>query len=172
MFPFTTPSYQDDPRNGPIYPSFIPKTDGDGNDIAGVRLPDVTVPLATYTGWALRRGAQASDGCEAAGQFIPFAKTAAERGGDPRPAVAERYPTFEGYQSKVVKAINDMVKDRLMLCEDVPAEYTRLITAGITRGVPAATGTLPVARFPACEPRKGGHDHHDAKDRDDDKRRD
>ena len=56
VFPFTTPSYQDDPRNGPIYPSFIPKTDRDGNDIAGVRLPDVTVPLATYTGWALRRG--------------------------------------------------------------------------------------------------------------------
>ena len=71
-----------------------------------------------------------------------------------------------------MKAINDMVKDRLLLCEDVPAEYTRLITAGITRGVPAATGTLPVARFPACEPRKGGHDHHGAKDRDDDKRRD
>ena len=172
VFPFTTPSYQDDPRNGPIYPSFIPKTDGDGNDIAGVRLPDVTVPLATYTGWALRRGAQASDGCEAAGQFIPFAKTAADRGVDPRPAVAERYPAFEDYQSKVVRAINDMVKDRLMLCEDVPAEFARLITAGITRGVPAATGTLPVARFPACEPRKGGHHHHGAKDRDDDKRRD
>ena len=29
-------------RNGPIYPSFVPKTDSDGNDIAGVRLPDVT----------------------------------------------------------------------------------------------------------------------------------
>ena len=57
----------------------MPKTDSDGNDIAGVRLPDVTVPLATYTGWALRSGAQANDGCEAAGQFIPFAKTQAER---------------------------------------------------------------------------------------------
>jgi len=70
VFPFKTPSYQDDARNGPIYPSFIPKTDRDGNDIAGVRLPDVTVPLATLHGWALRRGAHASDGCEAAGQFI------------------------------------------------------------------------------------------------------
>ena len=172
VFPFTTPSYQDDPRNGPIYPSFIPKTDSDGNDIAGVRLPDVTVPLATYTGWALRRGVHANDGCEAAGQFIPFAKTAADRGVDPRPAVAERYPTFERYYSKVVEAINGMVKDRLMLCEDVPAELTRLITAGITRGVPAATGPLPVARFPACEPRNGGHDHDDNNDRDDDKRGD
>ena len=78
VFPFMATSYQDDPRNGPIYPSFIPKTDSDGNDIAGVRLPDVTVPVATYTGWALRRGVQANDGCEAAGQFIPFARTEAE----------------------------------------------------------------------------------------------
>ena len=49
--------YQDNPANGPIYPSYVPKTDSDGNEIAGVRLPDVTVPLATYTGWALRAGA-------------------------------------------------------------------------------------------------------------------
>jgi hypothetical protein len=172
VFPFTTPSYQDDPRNGPIYPNFIPKTDSDGNDIAGVRLPDVTVPLATYTGWALRRGVHANDGCEAAGQFIPFAKTAADRGVDPRPSVAERYPTFERYHSKVVRAINDMVRDRFMLCEDVPAELARLITAGLTRGVPTATGTLPVARFPACEQRKGGRDHHDDKDHDDDDKED
>ena len=44
------PTYEDNPLNGQIYPSFVPKTDSDGNDIAGVRLPDVTVPLATYTG--------------------------------------------------------------------------------------------------------------------------
>ena len=174
VFPFTTPSYQDNPANGPIYPSFIPKTDSDGNDIAGVRLPDVTVPLATYTGWALRRGAQANDGCEAAGQFIPFARTEADRAktGDPRPSVAERYPTFQGYQAKVVDAISGMVEDRLLLCEDVPAQLTRLVQAGLTAGVPAAVGEVPIARFPACEPRKGGHDHHDDKDRDDDKRRD
>jgi len=126
VFPFTTPSYQDDPRNGPIYPSFIPKTDSDGNDIAGVRLPDVTVPLATYTGWALRRGAQANDGCEAAGQFIPFARTEAERAatGDPRPSVAERYKTFGDYHRKIVRAVEDMVEDRLLLCEDVEAQLT------------------------------------------------
>ena len=94
--PVVTPPYQDNPANGPIYPSFVPKTDRDGNDIAGVRLPDVTVPLATYTGWALRAGAQASDGCEAAGQYIPFPKTKADRiaSGDPRLSIEERYPTL------------------------------------------------------------------------------
>ena len=57
----------------------MPKTDEDGNEIAGIRLPDVTVPLATYTGWSLRSGAHANDGCEHAGQMIAFPKTKADR---------------------------------------------------------------------------------------------
>jgi hypothetical protein len=168
LFPFTTPSYQDDPRNGPIYPSFIPKTDSDGNDIAGVRLADVTVPLATYTGWALRRGAQASDGCEANGQFIPFAMTNAARGGDPRASVAARYPSFAAYHGKVRKALNDMVSDRLLLCEDTGSEEARLMQAGLTRGVPPpAGGVLPaVTLLAACEPKK--HDGRNGHDDDDD----
>ena len=173
-FPFTTPSYQDDPRNGPIYPSFIPKTDSDGNDIAGVRLADVTVPLATYTGWALRRGAQASDGCEANGQFIPFAKTEADRAktSDPRPSVEARYKTFADYHGKVRSALEKMVSDRLLLCEDAGFEETRLMQAGITRGVPAPEGgVLPaVEQLRACRPDEHEHDHghHHGHDHDDD----
>ena len=171
VFPFTTPSYQDDPRNGPIYPSFIPRTDSDGNDIAGVRLPDVTVPLATYTGWALRRGAQASDGCEAAGQFIPFAKTEADRGSDPRPSVEARYKTFADYHGKVRSALERMVSDRLLLCEDAGTEEARLMQAGITRGVlPPAGGVLPaVEPLRACREDEHRHGHdHDQKDHHDD----
>ena len=168
LFPFTTPSYQDDARNGPIYPSFVPKTDGDGNDIAGVRLADVTVPLATYTGWALRRGAQASDGCEANGQFIPFAKTEADRAktNDPRPSVEARYKTFADYHGKVRSALEQMVSDRLLLCEDAVFEETRLMQAGVTRGVPPPEGgVLPAAEtLAACQPKK----HHGRNDRDDD----
>jgi hypothetical protein len=52
--PVITPLYEDNPANGPIYPSFVPKTDSDGNDIVGIRLPELVVPLATYTGWGLR----------------------------------------------------------------------------------------------------------------------
>ena len=128
--------------NGPIYPSFVPKTDSDGNDIAGVRLPDVTVPLATYTGWALRRGAQANDGCEAAGQFIPFAATKVERlaSGDPRPSVEERYPSFAEYQSAAHRAIDGLVKDRLLLCEDADDQLARLNQAGLDAGVPEPRG--------------------------------
>jgi hypothetical protein len=151
--PFAPPPYQDNPRHGPIYPSYVPKTDADGNDIAGVRLPDVTVPLATYTGWALRAGAQANDGCEAAGQYIPFAKTAAERqaSGDPRPSVEERYPSFGMYYAKVKNAIDELVKDRLMLCEDADDAQSRLLTAGLVAGVPSANGKLPPqSNVPHC----------------------
>jgi hypothetical protein len=152
--PLVSAPYQDNPLNGPIYPSFVPKTDSDGNDIAGVRLPDVTVPLATYTGWALRSGPQANDGCEAAGQYIPFAKTAAERkaAGDPRPSVEERYPSFGEYYAKVKNAIDGLVKDRLMLCEDADDAQARLLDAGLAAGVPAPHGNLPPqSTVPHCQ---------------------
>jgi hypothetical protein len=162
-------SYQDNPANGPIYPSFIPKTDSDGNDIAGVRLADVTVPLATYTGWALRRGVHANDGCEAAGQFIPFAMTEAQRGSDPRASVEARYSSFAAYHGKVRRALNDMVEDRFLLCEDAGTEEARLMQAGLNRGVPPpAGGVLPAVKLlAACEPKKH-HGKHDDDDDDDD----
>ncbi len=160
--PVTT--YQDNPANGPIYPSYIPKTDSDGNELAGVRLPDLRVPLATYTGWALRSGAWANDGCEAAGQFIPFPRTKMDREttGDPRLSVEERYPSFAEYHKKVRGALNDLVEERLLLCEDAASEETRLLQAGVTRGVPGAPAALPAAEIlPACEPKKHGKHHHD-----------
>jgi hypothetical protein len=115
--------YQDNPANGPIYPSRVPKTDSDGNDIAGIRLPGVAVPLATYTGWALRSGPQANDGCEGSGQMIPFAATKAARlaSGDPRPSIEERYRNHGAYVSAVAKAVNDLVKRRLLLDADAEA---------------------------------------------------
>jgi len=129
------------PENGPIYPSYVPKTDADGNDVAGVRLPEVTVPLATYTGWALRSGPQANDGCEAAGQFVPFPKTKADRmnSGDPRLSIEERYPSLSAYSSAVEKAIDDMIAKRLMLPEDKPSNLNRLVRAGAATGAMAGT---------------------------------
>jgi hypothetical protein len=134
--PAITAPYQDNPANGPIYPSFVPKTDSDGNDIAGVRLPDVTVPLATYTGWALRSGVWANDGCEGSGQMIPFARTKAERtaAGDPRPSLEERYPNFSSYYFAVNQAVNSFVSHRWMLPEDANAALNRMLVAGYKTG--------------------------------------
>ena len=85
---------------GSPYPAFVPKTDADGNDIAGIRLPEVAVPLATYTGWGVRAAAFGGDDlCDAAGQKIDFHQTKDERlaAGDPRLSIEERYPTHRRY---------------------------------------------------------------------------
>lgn len=110
----------------------------------------MTVPIATYTGWALRAGPQANDGCESSGQFIPFAETQAERetSGDPRPSVAERYPSFDVYDTKVIGAMNRLIHERLMLCEDGPSELTRLRLLGVARGVPNPPAAFAPYSFP------------------------
>jgi hypothetical protein len=146
--PAVVPPIFNNPQNGPIYPSYVPKTDVDGNDMAGVRLPDITVPLATYTGWALRAGPQANDGCEAAGQYIPFAKTKAERiaSGDPRLSIEERYSSFSAYSSAIEKALDNMIEKRLMLAEDRAANLNRLLRAGM------ATGAFPSPSSARNEP--------------------
>jgi hypothetical protein len=165
--PVITPPLEDNPANGPIYPSYVPKTDHDGNDIAGIRLPELTVPLATYTGWGLRSGVWANDGCEASGQYIPFQATKAARvaAGDPRPSVEERYESFSRYQHKVIDAIDNLVRRRFLICDDTQDMAARLLQAGLAAGVPAprpnenASAPDPV---PACRGniRPDHHSHH------------
>jgi hypothetical protein len=41
-------------------PFLIPNVDKDGNDTAGLRLPELAVPLGTYTGWRSGSSARAS----------------------------------------------------------------------------------------------------------------
>ena len=77
------------------YRVLVPKVDADGNEIAGLRLPDVTVPTGTATGWNVRApdAGGAGELCYLDGSFVPFAKTKAEREAkhDPRPSLDERY---------------------------------------------------------------------------------
>jgi hypothetical protein len=105
----------------------VPKTDADGNDIAGIRLPEVQVPIATYTGWAIRAAPQNDDGCEGLGQFIPFAKTKAERiaSGDPRLSIEERYGNIEAYSSKLRGAFDKLVKAGFLLPFDAEQAYNK-----------------------------------------------
>jgi hypothetical protein len=105
-----------------VYPTYVPKDDSDGINLAGVHLPDITVPVATYTGWALQGPAFASgDGCDAAGQMIPFAKTKADREHrrDPRPSLEERYPTHQAYVAAVTRSANALKAQRFLIDEDV-----------------------------------------------------
>ena len=116
---------------GTPYPVFVPKTDADGNDIAGIRLPEVAVPVATYTGWALRD--DGLDGCDAAGQKIAFAKTKADRlkTGDPRLSLEERYADHATYVSMVTRAAQALEAQRLLLDEDVQADTAAAQAASV-----------------------------------------
>ena len=94
----------------------------DGNDVAGIRLPPVEAPIATTTGWALRRaGFGENDGCEGSGQYVPFKTIKAERlaAGDPRLSLEERYTNHDGYVAAVTKAAEGLGKQRLLLPADV-----------------------------------------------------
>lgn len=106
----------------PAYPIFVSRVDQDGNEVAGIRLPPVEAPVATTTGWALRRSDFGVDeGCEANGQHIPFTTTKAERlaAGDPRLSLQERYRTHDGYVAAVKKAAETLQKRRFLLSADV-----------------------------------------------------
>ena len=120
----------------PTYRSFVSKTDEDGNEVAGIRLPPVAVPVATTTGWALRReGFGLNDGCEGSGQSISFAQTAEERRqrGDSRLSLEERYGTHTDYVEAVADAARQLMLVRLLLEEDVQRYVREAETSDVLR---------------------------------------
>jgi hypothetical protein len=111
------------------YAVLVPRSDPDGNDLGTLLPPEVSVPLATYTGWNLRgrdAGAEAML-ANLLGSYIPFPKTKAQRlsTGDPRLSLEERYGTFSRYQSEFTDLCNKQIRARYLLTEDAQ----RLIAA-------------------------------------------
>jgi hypothetical protein len=113
------------PKIGRPYRTLVPAVDHDGNERAGIRLPDVAVPLATYTGWNLRAAPHGAEGMLAPyhGSYLPFVRTYEERlkANDPRPAALERYPNRMVYLYHVNEAIRRLRSQRLLLEEDAVA---------------------------------------------------
>jgi hypothetical protein len=100
----------------------VPAVDTDGNEVAGIRLPEVAVPLATYTGWNLRAAAYGAEGMLAPyhGSYLTFPRTRAERleRGDPRLSVRERYPTRDVYLAQMTEATLRLLENGYLLAED------------------------------------------------------
>jgi hypothetical protein len=94
------------------YGVLVPKCDVDGNDLGTLLVPEVKTPLATYTGWNLRRLAAGADGMllSLTGSFIPFPRTKDERlsSRDPRKSLEERYGTYEAYLQQFEKATGEL----------------------------------------------------------------
>ena len=105
--------------------------DRDGNELAGIPLPVVTVPLATHMGWNTRHADMGGEGQTLStggasggtlkGSSIPFPATREEREatGDPRLSVEERYDSKEHYQDLIRKAPQDLIDQRYLLAEDL-----------------------------------------------------
>jgi hypothetical protein len=104
------------------YPTLVPQVDSDGNDLGGVRLPEIVVPLATYTGWNLRAASLGAPSERTAflGSFVPLHRTTAEASAahDPRTAAGARYKNYEDYRVGFERALDDLIKDRYVLAGD------------------------------------------------------
>ena len=123
------------------YPNFVPAVDRDGNEVSGIRLPDLTVPLATYLGWNLRHPNMGAPDqmMPLMGATIPFPATQKEREarGDPRLSIAERYPNKTDYLAQVRRAAHTLVEEGHLLAEDLElvvrqaSERYDLLAAGV-----------------------------------------
>lgn len=109
-------------QNDKPIPFLVPQVDADGNELAGVRTAEITVPMATYTGWNFRNQAIGGPQLLVAlmGSSIPFAPTrAAKAAGDPRRSVEERYPSQDAYLGAVQSAADRLVEGGYLLRDDV-----------------------------------------------------
>jgi hypothetical protein len=111
------------PEVGKPFGFGVPTVDADGNVRAGIRLPDIAVPLATQAGWNYRDASIGAPERLAGeiGSYIPFAQTRADRArtNDPRPSIEERYRGRDEYVGKVAASAVDLVGRGYLLAEDV-----------------------------------------------------
>jgi hypothetical protein len=92
--------------------------------VAGIRVPELVVPVATYTGWNLfnERSGPPDVVSSMQGSFIPLPRTRADRDrvNDPRRAIEERYKSRDEYLALITKAAADLVAKGYLLNADVP----------------------------------------------------
>jgi len=110
------------PKLGYAYPTLVPQVDAWGNELGGIRNVELSVPLATHTGWSLRKGMPGNqqEMTDFRGMYIPFSKTEQEKisRNDPRPSISSLYPTAERYLTKVAAATEKLSKAGYLLERD------------------------------------------------------
>ena len=106
---------QEPPRLGAPYPFLVPQVDSSGNEIGGLRSPDIAVPLATYTGWL------PTNPVSGVGLYVPFARTLVERevNADPRLSIEERYSGRPQYLGLVAESTMELIDDGYLLSQDL-----------------------------------------------------
>ena len=119
------------PRVGPAFTALVPQVDEDGNEIAGIRLPQVSVPLATFCGWRMRSPGFSRSLTRNSGRTWPLPDDESERLalGDERLSIATRYDSGDEYLSRIEAALTQLLADRLIL----PLDHDRLLEAARVR---------------------------------------
>ena len=115
---------QEPPAIKSAFAILVPQVDADGNEVAGIRMPELAVPVATYTGWNMfnEKSGPTNVLSSMQGSFIPLARSKADRdaSGDPRRSIEERYRSRDQYLAEITKAANDLVTKGYLLKNDVP----------------------------------------------------
>ena len=110
-------------REGREYPHLVPAADLDGNDLAGIRLPDLTVPVGTHTGWNLRHPKTGSPeqlmSMQGSSHWFPPTADQRDQTGDPRLSIEERYTDRESYGALVKAAAADLAAEGYLLSDDI-----------------------------------------------------
>ena len=113
------PDWIDPAQTEKSWTALVPQTDADGNEIAGIRLPDIAVPIGTFTGWnRYREPWPAGELADRDGAFLAFAEL--PDSDDPRPSIRERYPNPTSRADRVRDAVDALIARRLLLAEDAP----------------------------------------------------
>lgn len=102
--PFAYQPYLDEK---PHYVSLVPATDENGNELGGVRMPFLTVPVATFRSWNLRDASTGFPQYRASflGAVIPFPK--------------EQLPARDHYLGRFTAETLKLVEERYLVREDV-----------------------------------------------------
>jgi hypothetical protein len=91
------------------YRTLVSRVDPDGNEVAGIRLPDIAVPLAAYTGWnEYRAPYPAGEIADRDGSYFAFSPA----------TIAQRYRNRADYVARVQEVVDALKNDRLLLQED------------------------------------------------------
>ncbi|MBL9144207.1 MAG: hypothetical protein JNM99_11060 [Verrucomicrobiaceae bacterium] len=108
---------------GAELPLLVPQVDADGNDLGGIRMPDLAVPLGTAAGWVFRPKSMGSphELMMLKGAWIPLAatKTQREKKNDLRPSLEERYSSKNEFMTKVKAAIEKLIEQRLLMPDEL-----------------------------------------------------
>jgi hypothetical protein len=110
-------------RLGEAVAAVVADVDEDGNEAAGIRLPEVAAPVAAFTGWNPRRHVDGLPDVlyEFVGGRLPFPPG--------RPTLAERYGDRDGYAEAARRAAQALVAGRFLLEVDVDRAVASALAA-------------------------------------------